>query len=167
MKIRMIESGYESFSGYFGTVEFKDGVSVGNVSDVEARFFASVISVECVEDGKDPGANAQFQAALKMEATSTDLPTLAELRASGKIADEVKVEARAVAQGTYTAEQLEQIADKKGIAGLREISDPLGIKGTSIAKLIEAIMEKQIGPQPEAAPLAEGQPDVVTSEQAE
>ena len=41
----------------------------------------------------------------------------------------------------YTLEELEKIADNKGLKGLREVAKPLGIKGTSINGLIEAIME--------------------------
>jgi len=44
---------------------------------------------------------------------------------------------------TYTRAQLEQIADEHGIKGLREISDPLEIKNTSIVGLIDAIIAWQ------------------------
>lgn len=44
----------------------------------------------------------------------------------------------------YTREQLEQIADEKGMAGLRRVADEFGIKGKSIPGLIEAILQKQL-----------------------
>lgn len=166
MKIRMIEAGYKGFTGMFGTVEFKDGVSVNDVSDADARFFASIIGIENVEDGKDPGSNAQFQNSLTLSAVSVTLPTRAQTaKRDEKVEEKPKVDEPIA--GTYTKAQLEEIADKGGIAGLREIADPLGVKGTSIAKLIDAILMKQVGQAPEAAPLAEGQPDVVTAEGTE
>lgn len=42
-----------------------------------------------------------------------------------------------------TREELEAIADKEGIAGLRAIGDPMGVKDTAIASLIEKILAKQ------------------------
>ena len=44
----------------------------------------------------------------------------------------------------YTREQLEQVADEKGMAGLRRIADEFGLKGKSIPGLIEAILQKQL-----------------------
>jgi hypothetical protein len=52
-------------------------------------------------------------------------------------------EATSTAQTTYTREELEKIADEKGIKGLREIADPLGLKSNSIVPLIDSILEKQ------------------------
>lgn len=43
----------------------------------------------------------------------------------------------------YTAKELEEIADKDGMAGLREIGDALEVKDTSIAGLMEKILAKQ------------------------
>lgn len=169
MKIRLIETGYESLTGMFGEVEFVDGVSVHDVSPVQARFLASIVRIENI-DGTDPGENARFQSAFNLEAQSFQLPTLAELEAAGKPAEvgqaqEAQVQAQVAEQ--YTQESLEAIADKGGIAGLREVADPLGVKGTSIAKLIEGILAAQAPAAPAAATLPEGQPDVVTTEQAE
>lgn len=151
MKIRMIEPGYASYTGHYGSTEFKDGVSVGEMSDSDVRLISAIMSVECVDDGKDPGENAKFQASLQVSAFSTNLPTKAELQAAGKIApdapeDEVNNAPALTVSTAYTAEQLEEIADKGGIAGLREIAEPLGLKGTSITGLIASILGAQAGP---------------------
>ena len=44
---------------------------------------------------------------------------------------------------SYTKEQLEAIADEKGIAGLREIGDANKVKSNSIESLIEKILHAQ------------------------
>lgn len=175
MKIRLIGNGYDKMTGAFGDVEFKDGVSVGHVSDIQARFYASITSIENVDTGEDPGDNARFQAAMEMRAETVNLPTLAELEAAAgkpllgdsskepKVMDEPKEEPSV----EYTREQLEAVADKGGIAKLREIADKFGVKSTSIPKLIDGVMKAQEKKAPEAATLPEGQPDVVTAEKAE
>lgn len=141
MKIKLIEQGYDSFNGYFGTVLFENGVSVSDVSDAEARFFASILQVRCMDDS-DPGANSQYQNALLMEAKSVTMPTQAELDKLARDSQPQEVKEESVVG--YTREQLEEIADKSGINGLREIGDMLNVKGTSIAKLINAILSAQV-----------------------
>ena len=54
-------------------------------------------------------------------------------------------EATSTTPTNYTREELEKIADEKGIKGIREIADPLGLKSNSIVPLIDAILEKQAG----------------------
>lgn len=166
MKIRLIEAGYENMTGMFGEIEFVDGMSVHDISPVQARFLSSIVRIENI-DGTDPGENARFQSAFNMEAPSFRLPTLAELEGEGQPAEVGQAQPEAQVAAEYTQESLEAIADKGGIAGLREIADPLGVKGTSIAKLIEGILAAQAPAAPAAATLPEGQPNVVTTEQAE
>ena len=43
----------------------------------------------------------------------------------------------------YTAEALEEISETQGIAGLRSIAEPLGVKGSSKAELITEILQAQ------------------------
>lgn len=168
MKIRLVGNGYEAFTGMFGDVEFKDGVSVYPVSPMQARFYASITTVENAENGDELGDNAQFQAAMNMEAQTFNLPTLAELQAQGKAVEAAQApQATPVAQVAHTQASLEAVADKGGIVALRQIAEPLGIKGTSIAKLIEGILAKQAPEAPAAQTFPEGQPNVVTSEKAE
>jgi hypothetical protein len=168
MKIRLVGNGYHAMNGLFGDVEFKDGVSLYPVSPAQARFFASITTVENAEDGQELGDNAHFQSALNMEAVTVNLPTLAELEAQGTPAEvgQEEQKAQALPAGAYTKEQLEAIADKGGIAALRDIAEPLGIKGTSIGKIIMGVLAKQAPAEPEVQTFPEGQPDVVTSEKA-
>lgn len=155
MKIRLVDHGYESLTGFFGDVEFKDGVSIGEVSDVKARFFAAITSVVDASDGSDPGDNAKFQHSLELKAVSSNLPTLAEIQEQNS-GNAIEPEVVA-APDVYTRQSLEAIADERGIAGLREICDKLGIKGTSIAGLIDGVIASQNKPQANPAPLASGE----------
>lgn len=169
MKIQLLEGGYEKMNGYFGHVYFENGISVDDVSEADARLFASITPVRVVGEGKIVGDNERYQGAMEVAAVSVNYPTLADIQRGEvqQVSEKVAPVEQEQSAKIYTQQELEAIADKKGIAGLREIGDPLGVKGTSVLKLIEAIMAKQSPVQPEAAPLAEGQPDVVTSEQAQ
>lgn len=126
MKIRMTQAGWDNFTGYFGVVEFRDGLSVNEVSDMEAQRIAAVISVNR-EDGTNPSAAQLINdtRAQPMEVVSTPRGD---------------ADAPAGTPVKYTAEQLAEIADKQGIAGLRVIAKSLDVAGKSIAELIGKIL---------------------------
>lgn len=132
MKLKLTAVGYENFTGLFGTVEYADGVSVEDVMPSTAKRVACVISVEW-EDGTKVGVADALIANQNMPApneTATVIPVEPE-----------KVEVTTTA---WTEEELGVVADEKGIAGLREIAEPAGIKGNSIAGLIKGIVEKSV-----------------------
>lgn len=146
MKIKIIEPGYEGFTGQFGTVDFVDGVSE-ELSSAEVNLLASIVKVVDVETEQETGNLAVEAAAYKVVAEHVNYPTLAEI-ASG--AQPEGVVAAAVAQvqeqkqpEAWTREALEEVADKGGIGALRKIGDVLKVRGTSIAKLIDAILAAQ------------------------
>jgi hypothetical protein len=147
MKIKMVQPGYEQFTGNFGGIEFVDGVSVADVAPMVATRIANVVRVENVEGGANPSAS---QAALDsysrpMELRPQDTP--------------------APAPQKYTEADLEAIASKEGIKGLRKISDPLGVKSNGIGDLIGLILKAQ-APADTAQFLGEVPSDVVKAEDA-
>lgn len=159
MKIKIVEPGYEGFTGMFGVVEFVDAVSVHDVSSAEINLLSSILRIVDAETDAETGKLAQEAFAMDKPAVVEYFPTLADL-AAGVTHGQAKSEAPVVQAKTYTQKELEVIADKKGIAGLREIADPMGLKGTSIGKLIQSILDHQSGvafeePTKEAAEVAE------------
>ena len=132
MKLKLTAVGYENFTGLFGTIEYVDGLSVSDVMPQTAKRVACVISVEW-EDGTKVGVADALIANQNMPApneTATVIPPEPST---------VAVESKA-----WTEEELGALADEQGIAGLREIAAPLGIKGNSIAALIKGIVEKSV-----------------------
>jgi len=146
MKIKIVESGYEGFTGMFGVVEFVDAVSVNEVSSAEANLLASIIKVVDAETGLETGNLASEALTRDKPVVVTQYLTQADIDAG---IEETNPSVAAVAtpvivgEKTYTQEELEGVADKEGIAGLREIGDALGVKNTSIAGLIEGILAAQ------------------------
>ena len=142
MKLRLTAPGWETYTGQMGVIFFKEGLSEADVLAVDAVRVAGVIGAEW-EDGTPANVSQIYLDNLKTEAVvaqdnrQTDAPVA-----------EVKKEVSAPA-ATYTEEQLAEIADKQGIAGLREIADALSIKGNSIAGLISAILKTAGAPKGE------------------
>lgn len=151
MKIKIVQAGWEGFTGMFGVVEFVDGVSVNEISRSEAQALAATVSVVTL-DGKDPSAAQQIiDLNDKPAEANVNLPT-------GDIESKPTE--------TYTKEQLEEIADKDGIKGIRMIGDSLGVRGNSIADLIAKIMAVA-GKKPEQEPVAEAAEPVAEAAVAE
>ena len=135
------EPGFEGFTGLFGTVEFENGRSVESISNHEAKRFGAITRCE-TEDGINPSPSQddidrREQAASEERATVD--PTTEELKAQEQA--QSKPALSDLVQGEITRERLEQIADKSGIAGLRKIAEPLGIKDKSVPGLINKILE--------------------------
>lgn len=155
-------------TGMWGSVEFVDGVSTHIVSPKTVNMFKGNISgVEILQDDGvtvDEALNSMFPIVplghyieMGIEPPSVYLTDWlgqypegygpnAEQPKEEKPAEastEVETEERpATPEGSkvkYTAEQLEKIADEQGIAGLRAIAEPLGIKARSIAELIKEL----------------------------
>jgi hypothetical protein len=129
MKIKVTQAGWAGYTGHLGQTEFLDGVSVDDVSSADAAFLAGIVSIEEVGTGRNP-SSAQSYLDNKNEEAKLEAPAL---------------EAAVVVVPQHAKEELEAIADESGIKGIREIAEPLGIKGNSIVEIIERIMVVESG----------------------
>lgn len=128
MKLKITERGWAGFTGQLGEVDFEDGIST-EVTETQARRLANIIQIETL-DGRNPSAsqNVLDSQAIEMKQGM----------------DHVAVQSTVAAtQRSFTKEELEKIAEERGIGGLRAIAEPLGIVGRSINILINAIIAQQ------------------------
>lgn len=128
MKLKLLQAGYENFTGLFGVTFFEDGLSVDDVPLREARNIAISILTQ-YEDGSDPNPAQGLLNNMDLEAKVTT---------PGQFEPDV-VETLPVP--VVTKEDLEAIADKGGIKALRETAATYNVKGTSIAEIIKEILE--------------------------
>lgn len=127
MKIKIIEPGWAGFTGDFGMVDFVDGVSVDDVSRVEAARLGGLVAIETLE-GVNPSASQILLDAHSAPAKVVTLVHIPDTAPEGKV---------------FTAEELGEVADKGGIKAIRAISDPMGLKDNSITELIAKILAHQ------------------------
>lgn len=132
MKLVITEPGFKGYTGQMGVLEFVDGISTTDVLPHDAIRMSAVMGFEW-EDGTPASVAQHLLDRFGNPAETVEVKTAAP-------EPQVPVEAaKPVVQ--YTAEQLADIADKSGIAGLRDIAEPLGLKGNSINGLIAAILK--------------------------
>lgn len=124
MKIRIIEKGWAGYTGDLGAFAFVDSVSVQDIGQADAAYLAGIVSIENIETGKSPSVTQ-----LMVDSIDRSVPV------------EKRSEATAPAIGPkHTKDELEAIADSLGIKGIREIAEPLGLKGNSISELIDKVL---------------------------
>ncbi len=131
MKLKVTQPGMEGYTGILGEVRFEDGVSISPVSKIQAQRIRSAFKVE-TEDGEDPSIVAEIARAKSKEAPLVYVEPIQESKGNKLVCD-------------YTQESLMAIADKSGLAGLREFAEPYGVKSNSIIGLIQKLMELKIG----------------------
>lgn len=160
LKITM--AGMETYTGFIGMVEFENGVSKTPVPQIIAdRVSAAIPMVEIDEAGDERQANP---AARMGSYQDIELPVADPLsRATdAELAEEQRriamEQLKCPADRFYTVEELEEIADKEGIKGLRRISDLWNVKDRAIPNLIRETIKAQAAFQLKVEELARKMP---------
>lgn len=170
MKVRIVDKVLAGYTGMLYQFEFVDGVSITDLTDAQAAMIGAVMRVENVESGQQVGAgvdainarsvtlsDAQAKEKVTADQTAIDNPPIApptgQIDADHIDVSSIEVQTAPVEQDDqgetdasempWTADSLAAIADAKGIAGLRAIAEPKGIKGRSINELIREILAAQ------------------------
>lgn len=153
MKVKLTQAGWEDLNGWFGAFEFVDGVSVKDLNPAECNRLRACVGCDIIE--RDEGyvpMNADYSEIKSAEAPvgNTIQPVDPEelekklekdkQSLMSRIANAIKSKE---VEKVWTAEELEAIADDEGIAGLRRIADPMGVKGKAIQQLIDDILKEQ------------------------
>lgn len=129
IKLRLIEPGFEGYNGQIQGYEFFDGVSV-ELTQRQADRLAGILRVEVVDSDAKVGAGRMIGIG------DLSVPPEAEVKAAAEQSAKVNTP-------IYSREQLEAIADKDGINGLREVGAEFGVKGRGIQELIADILKTQ------------------------
>lgn len=138
--IRIVEPGWETFSEVFGTVTFKDGVSIQPVPWLEQQRLGGILRIESAEEDEVEiriGPSAELVRVRSMDA---DDERVTNMDKTVTVDGEVRL-----AVANYSRPELEDIADRKGLAGLRDVAAAWGVKGRSVNDLINGILEAQTG----------------------
>lgn len=151
MKLKLTGKQFVNFTGQLGGIMWEKGVSLQDVSEVDANRIASCVGAKFL-DGSDASECDKIISMKDMESPYRQQSrplTIEEIRKlnseqNKRPLDFVK-EKKAVKQErkVYTKEELELIADEKGIGGLREIAAQYGVTSNSITSLIFKILDRQ------------------------
>ena len=152
MKLRLTQAGFETYTGQMGVVMFKDGLSEGDVLPIDAIRISAAIGATW-EDGSAANVGEMYLNNMHAPAhvggfdineMSMPVEGAEQKSVTKEKDDEGKTDETPAQASNHTREELEAIADEKGIAGLREVAEPLKVKGTSIVALMDAIIKAQL-----------------------
>lgn len=144
-KLRLIQSGYEDYTGPIGAYDFVNGESV----EVINRPDRDRLSVAFQFEEIDAEGNAEPAGIAHRLISERDKPAEVREPLERQTEDEKRAELVAevlksdVPPDTHTLEELHKIMDTAGIAGLREIAAVWNVKHRSAVVLIQMIMDKQ------------------------
>ena len=144
VRIRLINESLRGFSGVFGMYEFEDGVSEPLIRR-EAERLSVITHVEFLDDAEDMWERKARERGVISSDVMTNVEDAAPKKATKKSKEQSVTEpvADTIGRKLYTREELESIADKDGIAGLRKIGNELSVASHSIVGLMEEIMNAQ------------------------
>lgn len=144
-RIRITQPGWETYNGPLNEVEFVDGLSTDIVPRRIVDRLSGLVMVEEVDDEGNATGQVGAQVRLIDESQERAPVVTPMMRASDEKPEEPKQpEAPVVTPPKFhTREELEAIASEKGIKGLREIADPLEVRGKAILELIVEILSAE------------------------
>lgn len=137
-RLRLVEPAFKDYTGPIGAHTFTNGVSDYPITWHEANRIGSAMRVE---DADEPGYRiSPAEQLVRMRHTPGDDPSVQAVGKSVVVDGEVRQ-----VSDRYTRKELEEIADKRGLAGLRDIAGPWGVSARSIGDMIKRIIEAQGG----------------------
>lgn len=139
VRIRLLNPTLAGLNGVFGNYSFTDGVSEQMLRR-EAERLSVITAVEFLDV-----ENLWERKSRERGLVRSDNLNVSQTAKQGVSEVKPKKSSTGIEKSvtTYSREQLEAIADAKGIQGLREIAEPLGVKAVSIRTLIDGILSEQ------------------------
>jgi hypothetical protein len=154
-RLRIVEAGWEGYTGLVGPVEFVNAISVDPVSAREQAVIGGIIRIESIDEGEEGTQVGPSAELVRSRDIDADHERVAATEQGIPVGNHGEMR---LAVERYTREELEDIADRRGINGLRDIADPIGAKGRSINEVINSILKAQASTEA-PAPVSEPAPE--------
>lgn len=137
-RIRIVQKGMEGYTGSIGPHNFTNGVSDRPIGHFEVMRISGNIPVVDARETDETALLSPTTETVRVRTISADDPQVAAF-ADGSA---LKVNPN-LAADRLSLEQLEEIASKEGLSGVREIARKWGKTGRSIRECIEAVLAAQ------------------------
>ena len=180
--LRITAPGWETFTGNFGGSDFVNGLSSVALTRRQIDQLSALIRCDLADDTGKPTVQAGLTGRLvglnsvPAEIGNGNNPTMRKATQEDIDADTRQRAAEAQRRPTqlYTKAQLEAIASKEGMTGIRKIGDAWSVRERNLTKLIDLIVNAQgaftaRGKQKDAQVIAQraaAQKDMIAKQQA-
>lgn len=173
--VRIVAKGFEGYNGIIEGIEFRKGVSTENMSLGSAERIGAFMRVVDNDTGEPLGVGQRMVNARRQSQAPREPLAKVKRTPTGKKKKTVKKQE--VPEYTFTREDLESVADKEGITGLRKVAEQYEVRGRSIREIIDSLMalkanaeakkEAETPAQKQETPSAEATQEAESSESTE
>lgn len=143
--LRCADKAYKNYTGFIGVVEFKDGLSIEKQPRLERDRMAASMAFEEVDD--DGNAQAAGPAHRLVSESAARAPVAKKLlrQTDQEKANETVEMAKEFSPvpPIHSREELEAIADKDGMSGIREVAVHWNVKHRAMVVLMQMILDEQ------------------------
>lgn len=144
MRIKIVEAGWEGFSDWMGPVKFTNGISDEDIADhVLMNISGSIRVVEYKDEGGGTQVGFAANAVNNRDTGAPVDPLVLRDVPFTEGTPEQPPAPEAAPETIYSYDDLAEIADLKGISGLREIGERLGVRARAINDLMAGILKVQ------------------------
>ena len=152
MKVKIVDPGFAGMTGMMGSVYFENGVSE-EISTAEAERLGCIFAIETLE-GLNPSSTQRLIDTNNFSydeivAVKSAPPAEQVEEKTEQVEEKPKAPVGVPADLSFSREDLEALADKEGIAGLRNIGSQFGIKCRSISEIIDELLALQAASKPQ------------------
>lgn len=148
MNIKIVQAGFETYTGDIFKYAFVGGVSVTDIPQIDIDRLSTAFQIVEIVDGEDVPAGIASRmvtnASLRAEVVKPLQRQTEEEFAQESLAKTIETLRKMVAPKIYTFEELSSIADTDGINGIRSIGDALNVKDRTITVLMHKIVDAQL-----------------------
>lgn len=144
-RLRLVQKGYENYSGPIGQYEFVEGLSVELIPfSARERLAAAFQMVEINEDGVEIDASVADRLLREKLIFADKIEPLVRQTEEEKTLENIgAIVGNEVIKALYSVKALEKVATEKGIAGVRVVAEPWSVRSKSIPDLIRLIAKAQ------------------------
>lgn len=144
-RLKLVQKGYEQYSGPIGEYEFVDGVSVELIPlNARDRLSAAFQMSEINEDDTEVAAGVANRLVLDRANVIESTEPLARMTEEEKVEENIRaLIGGEIVKPIYSKEALEAVAAESGIAGVRALASIWDVRSKSIPDLISLIAKAQ------------------------
>lgn len=145
-KVKIVQKGFETYTGPLAHFEFKNGVSVEPIPAYEVdRISASVKCVTVDEDGAETVAGVAERLVTHAQSRAAPRATFQMQTHDQKVEEEVGIALKELSDDRklYTEAELDEVIDEGGISALREVARIWGVKAKAIPVLRKMVLDAQ------------------------
>lgn len=137
-RVKIIAKGFETYNGVLEGVQFENGLSTEIMSERAAERIGAFMRCVDADTEEDLGAGARL--VRQRTQGQAPRPPLQRVERTPTGKEKKPIANRRVVSYDFTKADLEAVADKDGIQGLRKVAEQYDVRGRSIREIIDAMM---------------------------